>query len=103
MTFPQARALVDMHMCFTPAPPPAPPVPVPVPIPLMGPGAPTVLVGNFPACRMTVDQCNPAFPHPILKGSATVIIMNFPAARVMDNCACGGMISVGFPQVIVGG
>ena len=43
MPFPQARVL-DMHLCFTPAPPPAPPVPVPVPIPIASPCAVPVLV-----------------------------------------------------------
>ena len=99
--FPQAR-VTDLHGCFTPAPPPAPPVPVPVPQPIIPPCCPTVLVGGMPAARQ-LDLCNPAFPHPIIKGSTSVVISFFPAARVMDPVACGGMIMKGQLNVLVGG
>lgn len=98
---PQARVL-DLHTCFTPGPPPAPPVPVPVPLPIIPPCCPTVLVGKQPASRMT-DLCNPAFPHPIIKGSATVMIGKLPAARIGDNVLCGGLIISGCATVLVGG
>ncbi len=101
MGMPQAR-MTDLHMCFTPAPPPAPPLPIPVPIPITVPCAPTVLVGNLPAARLT-DMTNIPFPHPIIKGSGTVMICNLPAARIMDSTACGGMISKGEFTVLVGG
>ncbi|SRR6056297_799977 len=99
--FPQAR-LLDLHACFTPGPPPAPPVPIPVPIPIIPPCCVTVIVGKFPAARM-MDLCNPAFPHPIIKGSSTVLIGKMPAARVLDNVACGGVIMKGEFTVLVGG
>ncbi|WP_367273356.1 PAAR domain-containing protein [Marivita sp.] len=98
---PQARML-DLHTCFTPGPPPAPPVPVPVPLPIIPPCCATVLVGKLPAARMT-DLCNPAFPHPILKGSMSVLISKIPAARVGDTVACGGVILKGEFTVLVGG
>jgi uncharacterized Zn-binding protein involved in type VI secretion len=75
---------------------PAAPVPTPAPHPglplaIIPPGAPTVLIGNQPAARMT-DQtapcmlpgCVPAGPGMIAKGSATVLISNMPAARAGD-------------------
>lgn len=99
MGFPQAR-LTDMHGCMLPSIPP-PPV-LPVPLPIATPGAPTVLVGNLPAARLT-DMTASAPPHPIIKGSATVLICNLPAARVLDTCACGGPIILGCFTVLTGG
>lgn len=102
MGFPQAR-VTDMHLCTLPAPPPAPPPPAPVPMPIMPPCCPTVLVSKLPAARLT-DLATPAFPHPIVKGSATVLISKLPAARVTDSCACGGLIIPPCcPTVLVGG
>jgi uncharacterized Zn-binding protein involved in type VI secretion len=99
MTFPAAR-LTDMHLCNLPS---VPPPPAPVPLPIAMPGAPTVLIGNLPAARVT-DMASSAPPHPIVKGSATVLISNMPAARVMDTCACGGMILPPcMPTVLIGG
>ena len=46
---------------------------------------------------------NPAFPHPILKGSTTVMIGKMPAARIGDTLLCGGFITMGMPTVLVGG
>lgn len=50
-----------------------------------------------------MDLCNPAFPHPIIKGSTSVLIGKMPAARIMDNVACGGVIAKGEFTVLVGG
>jgi len=99
--FPQAR-VGDFHACFTPGPPPAPPVPIPVPSPVMPPCFVTVMVGGKPAAR-AFDMVNPPFPHPIVKGSMTVLIGSMPAARILDNCACGGVIVLGQLNVLVGG
>ncbi|GAA6159883.1 MULTISPECIES: PAAR domain-containing protein [Ruegeria] len=101
MGFPQAR-VADLHTCTFLAPPPAPPAPVPAPMPILPPCCPTVLVGKMPAARI-FDMATPAFPHPIIKGSATVLIGKMPAARVMDTCACGGPIVKGEFTVLVGG
>jgi uncharacterized Zn-binding protein involved in type VI secretion len=95
--------MFDFHACFTPGPPPAPPVPIPVPgIPIFTPCCPTVLVGGLPAARMS-DLTNPAFPHPIIKGSMTVLIGKLPSARIGDNVVCGGVIVKGEFTVLVGG
>lgn len=96
--FPQAR-LTDLHTC-----------PIHGPTPILGVGAPTVLVGNLPAARVTDFAACPAPPAPvpipnaIVKGSTSVIIMNMPAARQLDMCTHpGSMITVGFPTVLTGG
>jgi uncharacterized Zn-binding protein involved in type VI secretion len=95
--FPAAR-LTDNHVC--------PMVTGIVPHvggPIIGPGAPTVLIGNMPAAVMG-DMCTCVGPpDTIAKGSGTVLIMNKPAARQMDTCAHGGMIvGPGCPTVIIG-
>jgi uncharacterized Zn-binding protein involved in type VI secretion len=111
--------------CHAPMHPPAP-VPTPVPHPglpliIIPPGAPTVLIGNMPAARMS-DQtmicslpgCVPAGPGMILKGSMTVMISNLPAARVGDptlHASCvapipgpsGTIMPPGCPTVMIGG
>ena len=99
MGMPQAR-LADLHACMLPSTPPPPLLPVPTPI--LPPCAVTVLVGKKPAARLG-DLCTAVPPHPIIKGSMTVLINNMPAARVMDNTACGGMITLGEFTVLVGG
>jgi uncharacterized Zn-binding protein involved in type VI secretion len=42
-------------------------------------------------------------PDSIIKGSATVLIGSKPAARMGDNTVHGGVITVGFPTVMIGG
>ncbi|WKY59235.1 PAAR domain-containing protein [Vibrio sp. SNU_ST1] len=96
-----AARLTDMHVCpmQTPALPPIPHVGGPI----VGPGVPTVLIGNMPAATLG-DMCvcvGP--PDSIIKGSATVLIMNKPAARMGDTTAHGGTIVLGMPTVMVGG
>lgn len=96
-----AARLTDMHVC-----PMQTPAPVPIPHvggPIVGPGVPTVLVGNMPAATMG-DMCvcvGP--PDSIIKGSATVLIMNKPAARMGDSTAHGGTVVLGMPTVLIGG
>lgn len=98
---PPAARITDLVLqtaphCHAPIHPPAPtPTPVPhpaLPLPIMPPGAPTVLIGNLPAARVTdmtkictLIPCVPAGPGVIIKGSATVLIANLPAARVGDD------------------
>ncbi|MDE1905743.1 MAG: PAAR domain-containing protein [Rhodospirillales bacterium] len=97
MPMPAAR-LTDMHVC--------PMVTVLVPHvggPITGPGAPTVLIGGLPAaCVGDMATCVGP-PDTIIKGSATVMIGGKPAARMLDNCAHGGMIVLGCFTVLVGG
>lgn len=100
MKFPAAR-VTDMHAC-----PAATPAPIPVPHvggPILGPGAITVLIGKLPAARVGDMAVCVGPPDSIVKGSATVLTMSMPQARVMDSCAHGGVIMVGFPTVLVGG
>lgn len=80
------------------------PVPIPhVGGPIVGPGAPTVLIGGLPAAKVG-DMCvcvGP--PDSIVKGSATVLISGVPAARMGDTTAHGGQIVLGCLTVIIGG
>lgn len=95
---PPAARVSDMHTC--------PMVNGVVPHvggPIMPPGIPTVLIGGLPAA-VVGDMCvctGP--PDAIIKGSVTVLIGGRPAARMGDNTAHGGVIVIGFPQVMIGG
>ncbi len=96
MSFPAAR-MTDMHIC---------PMVTGIVPHVGGPislGAPTVLIGNLPAARMS-DMCvcvGP--PDTIMKGSATTLIAGLPAARMSDVTAHGGTIILGWPTVLIGG
>ncbi|MEL0635652.1 PAAR domain-containing protein [Marinomonas sp. TI.3.20] len=99
MTF--AARLTDMHVCpmATPGLPPIPHVGGPV----IGPGVPTVLIGNLPAA-VVGDMCTCVGPpSTIVKGSATVLIGGKPAARMGDSTNHGGTIVLGEPTVMIGG
>lgn len=98
---PPAARLTDMHTCpmQTPGVPPIPHVGGPI----IGPGAPTVLIGGLPAAKVG-DMCvcvGP--PDSIVKGSATVLVGGMPAARMGDSTAHGGSIVLGAPTVMIGG
>ncbi|MEZ5748853.1 MAG: PAAR domain-containing protein [Caenibius sp.] len=57
---------------------------------------------QIPQARVT-DQCvcvGP--PDVIVKGSPTVLVNKLPAARLGDNTAHGGVITVGLPTVLIG-
>jgi uncharacterized Zn-binding protein involved in type VI secretion len=100
VTTPAAR-INDLHVCpmLTPGVPPIPHVGGLI----VGPGAPTVLIGGLPAA-VVGDMCvcvGP--PDSIIKGSATVLIMGKPAARMGDSTAHGGTIALGCPTVLIGG
>jgi uncharacterized Zn-binding protein involved in type VI secretion len=71
--------------------------------PILGPCAPTVLVGNLPAAKVGDLALCVGPPDAIVKGSATVTVMGMPAARMGDKTAHGGTIMVGFPTVMIGG
>ncbi|HYF07376.1 MAG TPA: PAAR domain-containing protein [Acetobacteraceae bacterium] len=102
MPMPAAR-MTDQVMqttphCHAPIHPPAPtPTPIPhpgMPLMIMGPCAPTVLIGGLPAARIS-DQtmpcmmvaCVPAGPGMIVAGNPAVLICGMPAARLMDQTA----------------
>ena len=96
-----AARLTDMHQCpmITPGLPPIPHVGGPI----VGPGAPTVLIGGLPAAKLGDLAVCIGPPDSIIKGSATVLIMGMPAARLGDSTAHGGAIMIGFPTVLIGG
>lgn len=99
---PPAARLTDMHTC--PMQTPAAPAPIPhVGGPIVGPGAPTVLIGGLPAAKLGDSLVCVGPPDSIIKGSATVMINNMPAARMGDTTAHGGSIVLGFPTVMIGG
>lgn len=100
MGSPAAR-LTDMHTCpkATPGLPPIPHVGGPI----IGPGAPTVLIGNLPAALVGDNAVCVGPPDAIIKGSATVMICGRPAARMGDTTAHGGSIVLGCPTVLIGG
>lgn len=100
MGMPAAR-LTDMHVCpmMDPGVPPIPHVGGPI----VGPGAPTVLIGNMPAAVMGDNCVCVGPPDAIVKGSATVLICGKPAARLGDTTAHGGNIVLGYPTVLIGG
>jgi uncharacterized Zn-binding protein involved in type VI secretion len=92
---------MDMHVCpmVTPGVPPVPHVGGPI----IGPGVPTVLIGKMPAAVLG-DMCTCVGPPAtILLGSVTVLIQGRPAARMGDPTAHGGVITIGYPTVLIGG
>lgn len=96
-----AARITDLHTCpmVTPGLPPVPHVGGPI----IGPGAPTVLIGKMPAAVMGDNAVCTGPPDSIMKGSATVLICGKPAARVGDITAHGGTITLGCPTVLIGG
>ncbi|MDE1150361.1 MAG: PAAR domain-containing protein [Azospirillaceae bacterium] len=98
---PPAARLTDMHTCpmVTPGLPPIPHVGGPI----VGPGAPTVLIGGLPAAKVGDMLVCVGPPDSIIKGSATVMVQGMPAARMGDTTAHGGSIVLGWPTVMIGG
>lgn len=98
---PPAARITDFHQCplSTPAVPPIPHVGGPI----VGPGAPTVLIGGLPAAKVGDLAICIGPPDAVIKGSSTVKIMGLPAARMGDKTAHGGTILLGFPLVMIGG
>lgn len=96
-----AARITDMHTCpmLTPALPPIPHVGGPI----IGPGAPTVLIGKMPAAVLGDSCLCVGPPDSIIKGSSTVFICGKPAARLGDTTAHGGSIVLGCPTVLIGG
>ncbi|MBT1451772.1 PAAR domain-containing protein [Glaciecola sp. XM2] len=95
---PPAARITDSHTC------PAVTGIVPhVGGPIIGPGAPTVLIGGLPAAVLgdTVTCVGP--PATIIEGSATVMISAQPAARMGDSTSHGGSLLMGSPTVMIGG
>lgn len=98
---PPAARITDFHQCpmQTPAIEPIPHVGGPI----VGPGAPTVLIGGLPAARVGDMLICLGPPDSIVKGSSSVLINGMPAARMGDTTAHGGEIMIGMPNVMIGG
>lgn len=95
---PSSARVGDMHVC--------PMVTGTVPHvggPVIGPGAPTVLIGGMPAALVGDNCICTGPPDSIAKGSSTVMIGGKPAARMGDSTAHGGTIVIGCPTVNIGG
>ncbi len=95
---PAAARLTDEQVC------PADTAGVPhVGGPIIGPGAPTVLIGGLPAA-VVGDACACAGPpSTIISGSATVFFGGKPAARLNDKTSHDGSIVTGLHTVLIGG
>ncbi|KQR12569.1 type VI secretion protein [Xanthomonas sp. Leaf148] len=92
-----AARLTDLHVC--------PMVTGVVPHvggPIIGPGAPTVLIGGLPAARIGDSAVCVGPPDSIVMGAPTVIISGQPAARLGDSTAHGGVIALGCFTVLIG-
>lgn len=92
-----AARLTDLHVC--------PMVTGVVPHvggPIIGPGAPTVLIGGLPAARIGDSAVCVGPPDSIVMGAPTVLISGQPAARLGDSTAHGGVIALGCFTVLIG-
>ncbi len=96
---PPAARITDMHVCpmVTPGVPPVPHVGGPISM-----GCPQVMIGFMPAARVGDTAICVGPPDAIAMGSLGVVIGGMPAARMGDLCVHGGMVAMGFPQVIIG-
>lgn len=96
---PPAARITDMHTCpmVTPGTPPIPHVGGPISV-----GCPNVIIGGLPAARVGDMAICVGPPDTIALGSFTVRIGGMFAARVGDMTAHGGVISLGFPMVMIG-
>jgi uncharacterized Zn-binding protein involved in type VI secretion len=94
-----AARLTDMHVCPMVTPPGVPHVGGPI----IGPGAPTVLIGDMPAAVIGDSCVCVGPPDAIIMGSTTVMIGGKPAARMGDPTAHGGTVVIGCPTVLIGG
>lgn len=71
--------------------------------PILPPGQLNVLIGNMPAARVGDMATCVGPPDTIIPPCAvTVLIGGKPAARMGDMTSHGGVITVGFPQVLIG-
>ena len=95
---PPAARITDLHAC--------PMVTGVVPHvggPIIGPGAPTVLIGKLPASILGDSITCVGPPDSAIKGSATVMICGKPAIRMGDTTSHGGTITLGCLNVLIGG
>lgn len=97
---PPAARITDMHVCpmVTPGLPPIPHVGGPI----VGPGAPTVLIGMLPGSVVGDMAVCVGPPDAVVVGAFTVLVEGRPAARMGDSMAHGGTIVLGLPTVEIG-
>jgi uncharacterized Zn-binding protein involved in type VI secretion len=68
-------------------------------------GSPDVTLNDRPCLRRTdllAPHGNPPHPGHVEQGLATVTVNDLPAARVGDPVDCGGSMSTGSPNVVIG-
>lgn len=70
--------------------------------PIVGPGAPTVLIGGTPAAVFGDACACVGAPAAIIGGSLTVRIGGKQAVRINDQTSHGGTILGGTPSVLIG-
>ena len=70
--------------------------------PVLGPGVPTVLIGNKAAATIGDTAGCAGLPDIITAGAGSVLIGNKPAARLGDPTAHGGVITAGETSVLIG-
>lgn len=70
--------------------------------PIVGPGAPTIIIGVLPASCMGDLAICVGPPDDIIFGSPTVLFEGRPAARMGDPSSHGGVIVLGVPTVLIG-
>jgi len=99
---PAAARCSDFHICPMQTPREFGPIPH-VGGPILGPGEPTVLIGQLPAARVGDMLLCVGPPDSIIRGSSTVMIGGMPAARMGDSTAHGGKITLGDLTVLIGG
>jgi uncharacterized Zn-binding protein involved in type VI secretion len=71
--------------------------------PIIGPGAPTILLDGLPASCMGDTAVCVGPPATVIDGSLTVLFEGRPAARMGDPTDHGGAITLGVPNVMIGG
>jgi uncharacterized Zn-binding protein involved in type VI secretion len=86
-----------MHTCPLINPGPVPHVGGPICV-----GLPTVLIGGMPAARVGDMAICVGPPDSIAMGTPTVLVGNMMAARQGDPTVHGGVVTVGFPTVLIG-
>jgi uncharacterized Zn-binding protein involved in type VI secretion len=98
---PAAARVTDLHLCPM-VDPTVPPIPH-VGGPIIGPGAPTVLIGGLAAAIVGDEATCVGAVDSLVTGSATVNIMGMPAVRIGDTTAHGGKVVLGLFTVNIGG
>lgn len=70
-------------------------------------GRPAAVAGSVCACaipqHLAMGPANVVMPNPAGLASGQVLIGGLPAARMRDQTTCGGMISGGAMNVLIGG